>query len=454
MSGKILIVDDDIHVLESLELLLKYEFEKVVTLPDPKKIIEHLVLESYDMILLDMNFKAGANTGEEGFYWLKKILRHDRDAVVIPITAYGDVDIAVRAMKLGATDFIQKPWNSDKLIGTLKTAYKLRQSKIKVRKLEMENRNQTLKEDIDRFYPGFIGESPPVIQVFKIIKKVAVTDANVLILGENGTGKDLVAREIHRQSTRTDENFVSVDLASLSPTLFESELFGHTKGAFTDARSDREGKFETASGGTLFLDEIGNLPHSLQSKILTVLQNREITRIGSNKPIGIDIRLISATNQNLIRLIEENLFRQDLFYRINTVQIELPPLRERGNDLLLLTEYFLIKYSTKYQKQNLRIEQRAMEKLKHYSWPGNVRELQHAIENAVILCESNVLSPDDFSFQTSLSLQQESLKLEDIERVAIEKALVKNNGRYKDTARELGISRTTLYHKLKKYEIQ
>jgi len=452
MSGKILIVDDDIHVLESLELLLKYEFEKVVTLPDPKKIIEHLVLESYDMILLDMNFKAGANTGEEGFYWLKKILRHDRDAVVIPITAYGDVDIAVRAMKLGATDFIQKPWNSDKLIGTLKTAYKLRQSKIKVRKLE--NRNQTLKEDIDRFYPGFIGESPPVIQVFKIIKKVAVTDANVLILGENGTGKDLVAREIHRQSTRTDENFVSVDLASLSPTLFESELFGHTKGAFTDARSDREGKFETASGGTLFLDEIGNLPHSLQSKILTVLQNREITRIGSNKPIGIDIRLISATNQNLIRLIEENLFRQDLFYRINTVQIELPPLRERGNDLLLLTEYFLIKYSTKYQKQNLRIEQRAMEKLKHYSWPGNVRELQHAIENAVILCESNVLSPDDFSFQTSLSLQQESLKLEDIERVAIEKALVKNNGRYKDTARELGISRTTLYHKLKKYEIQ
>lgn len=452
MTGNILIIDDDRHVLESLELLLKYEFGKVKTLAEPKRISEYLAKETYDIILLDMNFKAGASSGEEGFYWLKKILRQDRDAIVIPITAFGDIDLAVKAMKMGATDFIQKPWNTDKLIGTLRTAFKLRQSKRMVKVLE--NRNQTLKEDLEKFYPGFIGESPPVREVFNAIRKVAGTDANVLIVGENGTGKDLVAREIHSQSKRSNEHLVSVDLASLSPTLFESELFGHMKGAFTDAQSDRMGKFETASGGTLFLDEIGNLPFSLQSKLLTVIQNREITRIGSNKPIPVDIRLISATNLNLSRLINENLFREDLYYRINTVQIELPPLRERGEDLLLLAEYYLDKYSRKYQKPNLKIAQSAIEKLRHYSWPGNVRELQHAIENAVILCEEDVLSTGDFNFQTTLAWNDESLNLQDIERKTIEKALAKNKGKYKDTAKELGISRTTLYYKLKKYEIQ
>ncbi len=452
MSGKILIIDDDKHVLESLELLLKYEFEKVEILTEPKKIPEYITKETYDMILLDMNFKAGESSGKEGFFWLKKILRQDRDAIVIPITAFGDIELAVKAMKMGATDFIQKPWNADKLIGTLRTAFKLRQSKLRLKILE--SRNQNLKEDLEKFYPGFIGGSTPVREVFKTIRKVSGTDANVLILGENGTGKDLVAREIHRQSKRSGENFVTVDLASLSPTLFESELFGHMKGAFTDAQTDRTGKFETVSGGTLFLDEIGNLPLSLQSKILTVIQNREIVRIGSNKPIPIDIRLITATNQNLHRLIRENLFREDLYYRINTVQIELPPLRERGDDLLLLAEYYLEKYSKKYQKPNLKIDQRAIKKLGQYSWPGNIRELQHVIENAVILCESEVLSPADFNFNSSISLLEGSLNLEDIERKTIEKALAKNNGRYKDTAKELGISRTTLYYKLKKYEIQ
>jgi DNA-binding NtrC family response regulator len=452
MSGKILIIDDDKHVLESLELLLKYEFEKVEILTEPGKIPEYTAKETYDMILLDMNFKAGESSGKEGFFWLKKILRQDRDAIVIPITAFGDIELAVKAMKMGATDFIQKPWNADKLIGTLRTAFKLRQSKLKLKMLE--SRNQNLMEDLEKFYPEFIGESIPVREVFKTIRKVSGTDANVLILGENGTGKDLVAREIHRQSKRSAENFVTVDLASLSPTLFESELFGHMKGAFTDAQTDRIGKFETVSGGTLFLDEIGNLSLSLQSKILTVIQNREIIRIGSNKPVPIDIRLITATNQNLNRLIRENLFREDLYYRINTIQIELPPLRERGDDLLLLAEYYLDKYSKKYQKPNLKIDQRAIQKLGQYSWPGNIRELQHVIENAVILCESEVLSPADFNFNSSVSLLEGSLNLEDTERKTIEKALAKNNGRYKDTAKELGISRTTLYYKLKKYEIQ
>jgi len=452
MTGKILIIDDDKHVLESFELLLKYEFEKVITLSDPNKIPEYLAGETYDLILLDMNFTAGASSGDEGYYWLKRILRQDKDAIVIPVTAFGDIDLAVKAMKMGATDFIQKPWNAEKLIGTLRTAFRLRQTKLKVK--ELENRNQTLQEDIERFYPGFIGESTPVREVFKTIRKVAGTDANVLILGENGTGKDLIAREIHRQSKRAGEGFVSVDLASLSPMLFESELFGHMKGAFTDAMSDRMGKFEAASGGTLFLDEIGNLPLSLQSKLLTVLQNREITRIGSNKSIQVDIRFIFATNQNLSKLLKEHLFREDLYYRINTVQIELPPLRERGDDLLLIAEYYLEKYSKKYQKLNMKIEQRAIEKLRHYSWPGNVRELQHVIENAVILSDSDVLLSGDFNFQTTLFWQEGNLNLEDIERKTIEKALAKNHGRFKDTARELGISRTTLYYKLKKYEIQ
>jgi len=449
MKGKLLIIDDDRQILESLVLLLKYDFGKIDTLSSPNLILNSMEQKQYDLILLDMNFAAKISSGNEGIFWLRRILKMDPEIAVIMITAYGDVDLAVKAMKIGAMDFIQKPWNSEKLITTLKTVYQLQQSKKKLKKLE--HNNLALKEDLEKFYPEFIGESKPVKGIFRVIAKVAGTDANVLIQGENGTGKDLVAREIHRQSGRANEPFVPVDLASLSPTLFESELFGHVKGAFTDAKSDRPGRFETAHGGTLFLDEIGNLPLSLQSKILTVLESRKVNRLGSNESIPIDIRLISATNNDLLRLTEDHLFREDLLYRINTVKIDMPPLRDRLDDIILLTEYFLGKFSVKYQKPALRIGQKALEKLQHYPWPGNVRELQHTIENAVILCENEILTPHDFNLQTSRSWDTESLNLEQVERSTIEKALIKNRGRYSITADELGISRTTLYHKIKKY---
>jgi DNA-binding NtrC family response regulator len=449
MKGKLLIIDDDRQILESLELLLKYEFGSIDMLSNPNLILNRMEQEQYDLILLDMNFAAKISSGNEGIFWLRRILKKDPEAAVIMITAYGDVDLAVKAMKIGAMDFIQKPWNSEKLISTLKTVYQLQQSKKKLKKLE--HHNLALKEDLNTFYPEFIGESKPVKEIFRIIAKVALTDANVLIQGENGTGKDLVAREIHRQSSRAEEPFVRVDLASLSPTLFESELFGHVKGAFTDAKEDRPGRFEAASGGTLFLDEIGNLPLSLQSKILTVLENRKVTRLGSNESIPVNIRLISATNSDLMRLKEEHLFRDDLLYRINTVKIDVPALRHRENDIVLLTEYFLGKYAAKYQKPAMRIDQKAMEKLQHYPWPGNVRELQHTIENAVILCENEVLTQKDFNLQTSRSWDTESLNLEQVERTTIERALIKNRGKYSITADELGISRTTLYYKIKKY---
>ena len=449
MNGKLLIIDDDRQILESLELLLKYEFKKIDTLSNPNLILQRIEQEQYDLILLDMNFKASVSTGNEGIFWLRKILKQNPKSAIIMITAFGDVDLAVKAMKIGALDFIQKPWNSEKLMITLKTVYQLQQSKKKLRKLE--NSNTALKEDLNKFYPEFIGESQPVKEIFKIISKVAGTEANVLIQGENGTGKDLIAREIHRRSNRSGEPFVSVDLASLSPTLFESELFGHVKGAFTDAKEDRPGRLETANGGTLFLDEIGNLPLSLQSKILSVLESRNVNRLGSNENIPINIRLISATNSDLTKLTDEHLFREDLLYRINTVKVEIPSLRERDNDIVLLTEFFLGKYSGKYQKPRLKIGRKAIGKLQHYAWPGNVRELQHAIENAVILCENEILTPADFNLQTVRSWDSESLNLEQVERNTIEKALEKNRGRYSITADELGISRTTLYHKIKKY---
>jgi len=451
IDGKILIIDDDREILESLELLLKHEFSEVVTLSNPNMIPEHVRKSSYDIILLDMNFSAGVNTGNEGIFWMEKILGIDPLARVIMITAYGDVDLAVKALKLGASDFIQKPWNADKLIHDIRSVLELKRTKDKAIKLEKDN--QTLKAEFQKQYPEFIGDSPAIKAVFSNIEKVAATDANVLILGENGTGKELVARQLHKLSGRRNENMIRVDLASLPPTLFESEIFGHIKGSFTDAREDRTGRFEAANGGSLFLDEIGNLPISLQSKLLTSLETREITRVGSVRTIPVDIRLISATNKDLFKLVEEQLFRQDLLYRLNTVQIELPPLRERGNDILLLTEYFIQRFAIRYDKPGIRIGQRAIEYLNSHTWPGNVRELQHTIENAIIMCEANIISPGDLNIRVPGPSDDESLDLESVEKNTIAKALIKHHGKFSSACNELGISRTTLYHKIKKYDL-
>ena len=452
MEGKILIVDDDKEVLESLELLLKYEFGEVHTLSNPVLLPGRINKGSFDLILLDMNFSAGVNTGNEGLFLLGEILKEDPEAIVIMITAYGDAELAVRAIKQGATDFIQKPWNADKLIAGLKTAFRLKESRKKVKNLERDN--QSLKEDLEKLHPVFIGESAPMLEVVRSIRKVAPTEANVLITGENGTGKELIARMLHRESKRAMEVFVSVDLGSLSPTLFESELFGHVKGAFTDARTDRTGRIESATGGTLFLDEIGNLSLSLQSKLLAVLQRREITPIGSNRVIPVDFRLVTATNKDPFQLAGEQLFREDLLYRINTVRINLPPLREREGDLIVLTEHFLERFARKYDKPGLKIGQKTLDILRAHQWPGNIRELQHAIEHAVIMCETTILSPGDFNLRLDKSPGQLSLNLEEVEKRAIEEALRKHRGRLNETFKELGISRTTLYHKMKKYGLQ
>ncbi len=389
VKGKILIADDNEGILNSLSFILRQEFEEVTTIKNPSKFTSLLHSGSFDIILLDMNFSAGVNTGNEGLFWLKEIIKEDPDAVIILITAYGDIELAVKAMKEGATDFIQKPFDSVKLVSTVKAAYQLRMSKVQVSKLMQKQKH--LSEDLDKKFNSLIGESPAMKNILLTVKKVAPTDANVLILGENGTGKELIAREIHRQSKRSEDVFISVDLGSLSESLFESELFGHMKGAFTGATEDRKGRFETASGGTLFLDEIGNLPISLQSKLLTVLQNRYIIPVGSNKPVPVDVRLITATNKHLPDLIRDNLFREDLMFRINTVQIEIPPLRNRGDDIVLLAEHFLKVYGKKYEK-SMKISGTAIDKLKQYAWPGNVRELQHLLENSVIMVDEGIIN--------------------------------------------------------------
>ena len=452
-KGKILIVDDNEHILNSLRLFLKNEFSSIETLRNPNLIPAQIETNDYDIVLLDMNFKAGVNTGNEGIFWLRKIHEIDPAVIIILITAYGDVELAVKAMKEGATDFIQKPWDSDRLLATLKTALNLRESKREVKKLQ--NQQQVLSEGIDRHFPKLIGDSPAMQSVMNTIDKISATDANVMILGENGTGKELIAREIHRRSLRAREVFVTVDMAALSESLFESELFGHVKGAFTDAREDRPGRFEVASGGTLFLDEIGNLPVTMQSKILTALQSREVTRIGSTKSVSIDVRIISATNKHLEQMVQEGKFREDLLYRINTIVINLPPLRERGNDILQLARFFLQKYKIKYDKKVAGISKDAERKIFMYHWPGNVRELQHAMEKAVILTESDVLQPDDFilNIRDEENPEENTLNLSSIEKSTIIKALRKHHGNLTHAARELGITRTTLYSKINKYGI-
>ncbi len=454
MKGKLLIVDDHKQVLKALIQLLEPEFESITAISNPNQISSFINKEEFDVILLDMNFSAGINTGNEGIYWLNRILKTDPAAAVVMITAYADVNLAVRAIKEGATDFVVKPWDNNKLIATLQAAFKLRQSKLENKKLR--DRQKQINQGIIKQNGPMIGKSQVFLNVLQIVNKVAKTDANVLVIGENGTGKELIVKEIHRLSRRADEAFVSIDLGSIAETLFESEMFGHVKGAFTDAKEDKTGWFETSSGGSLFLDEIGNLSLTMQSKLLAALQNRVIYKVGSKTPISIDIRLICATNKSLEELVSKNLFREDLFYRINTIVIEIPPLRDRGEDIVLLAEHFLKEYAGKYEKFNLKFSSKTLDSLMKYSWPGNVRELRHTVEKAVILCESDVLTPDDFPVSHSSqqsSYQKAPSTFAEIEKQAIKIALRNNNGNVVKASKELGLARQTMYNKIQKYNL-
>jgi len=454
-NGKILIIDDDDDVLRAGRLFLKQYVEKVETEKDPKYLPKLLQENSYDAILLDMNFEKSQGNGEEGFYWLQRILEMDPSTVVILITAYGDTEMAVRAIKEGATDFILKPWQNEKLLATVSSAIQLRKSRQEVNNLR--SRQRQMNEDLDRRYREMIGKSQAMQEIFRTIDKVAATDANILILGENGTGKELVARALHRQSKRSGEAFINVDMGALNQNLFESELFGYVKGAFTDAREDRPGRFEIASGGSLFLDEIGNIPLPLQAKLLTVLQQRQVTRLGSHKTSDIDIRLICATNMNIHQMVADGSFRQDLLYRINTIEINLPTLRNRTMDIPLLTHFYLDQYVRKYDKHQLKISDQAMIKLKNYAWPGNIRELQHAVERAVIMSESDTLQPYDFILTThdqqGNNEPMKTLNLDQIEKSTIRKALKEYGGNISQAADALGITRPALYRRMEKYDL-
>ena len=452
IKGRILLVDDDKDVLFTARTLLKNDFSEIVTLDSPDKLTEIVSNENFDIILLDMNFTPGKVTGEEGLRYLKKILEIKPDSYIVLSTAYGDIDIAVESMKAGAIDFIVKPWQKDRLLATLKNVSDLRKAKIEVECLR--SKQKMLNDDIEKKFPEIISISAVMNDVFNTIRKVAVTDANVLILGENGTGKELVARAIHRQSVRSGSDFVSIDMGAITSSLFESELFGHERGSFTDAKEKRIGRFEIASGGTVFLDEIGNLSRDLQAKLLSVIQKKQITRVGSNKEIPVDFRLICATNSEIFELAARKEFREDLLYRINTVTVNLPPLRERKEDIQLLAEHFLRIYQHKYNKKPSRISKEAIASLKQYSWPGNIRELQHTIERAVILSDGSTLRPSDFNqlftkIDHHYAIPVSSIK--DIEKDTIRKALNTFNGNMSKVANELGFGRSTLYRKMKKY---
>lgn len=450
IDAKIVVVDDNKSVLSALEILLQFEFSDVECLPNPNQLSSYADLDKVDIVLLDMNFTATINTGNEGLFWLKEIKKKSPDTSVIMMTAFGEVDLAVRALKEGASDFILKPWNNERLLTTVKSAYDFRQSKLQINQLK--KKEEHLKQVINDDNYHIIGESPALQAVLKLVRKVAKTDVNVLITGENGTGKELIAREIHRLSPRKDEVFIGVDLGSIAENLFESELFGHNKGAFTDAKEDRTGKFEAAHQGSLFLDEIGNLSLPTQAKLLTAIQKKSIVRVGSNKPIDVNIRLICATNSNLEKMVEEGLFREDLLYRINTIHVEVPPLRKRKDDILLLADFFLKRFAKKYDKAGLRINKMAQDKLQEYPWPGNIREMQHTMERAVILCEGDVLGEEDFLLSAKGREQQakEIKTLEEMERAMINKALQEHQGNYSAAAEQLGVSRQTLYNKMKR----
>jgi len=453
-SGRILVVDDDEDVLLAARMLLKKQGYQVQTEKDPHHIPQLLREDSFDIVLLDMNFTRDASSGREGFYWLEEIVDIDPQAVVVLITAYGDVEMAVRAIKAGAFDFVLKPWQNQKLLATVAAALSLRRSRQETGRLR--SRQQQLSADMDQPFTAIVGQSPGMHELFRSVEKIAPTDASVLILGENGSGKEVIAREIHRRSQRAGEVFISVDMGAISESLFESELFGHVKGAFTDAKSDRAGRFEIASGGSLFLDEIGNLSPPLQAKLLTVLQNREIVRLGANKPVSIDVRLICATNMPIAEMVARQEFRQDLLYRINTVELHLPPLRERTGDIPLLVDHFLGIYGRKYKKPGHQVSRAAMDRLLTHAWPGNVRELQHAVERALIMGEETTLRPEDFLLSgaeigAGEGLVFDEYNLEEVEKQVIELALRKHRGNVSHAARELGLTRTSLYRRMEKY---
>jgi DNA-binding NtrC family response regulator len=452
-KGKLLIVDDNKSILSALEMLLQDDFEEIKTIANPNQLPSLIETGDYEVVLLDMNFSAGVNTGNEGLYWLSRIQELKPEMEVVLFTAYGDVELAVKALKKGASDFILKPWDNEKLRATLLNVFKLQQSKKEIKQLK--RKESALKSEINRDKHFIIAQSPEMLKILNMVRKVAKTDANVLITGDNGTGKELIARELHRFSKRADEILVNVDMGAISETLFESELFGHKKGSFTDARDDRTGKIENANGGTLFLDEIGNLPVRLQPKLLAVLQNREVTPIGSNKPVAVDIRLICATNRNLGEMVADGSFREDLLYRINTIHIEIPPLRERREDILAVADYFLKIYCNKYRKPEMIISEAGKQKLINYKWPGNVRELQHTIEKAVILSDKKELTPDDFFFKPVMLGLGDILEgtIEDMEQKMIAKVLQKSGSNLSAAADQLGISRQTLYNKMKKYNL-
>lgn len=454
-QGKIIITDDNKNVLTALKLLLSNVFEKVILLNTPKLLLENVKEYQPDIVLLDMNFSAGINTGNEGLYWLTEVKKAEPDVQVVLFTAYGDVELAVEALKKGATDFIVKPWDNTKLLATLQSAYALRSSQKEVRKLK--EKQSAINEELNREEDVCLGKSKAMKELMKVVEKVAKTDANVFITGENGTGKELIAKKIHAFSKRASESLVTVDMGAVTETLFESELFGHIKGSFTDAKTDRAGKFEVADKGTLFLDEIGNLSYPLQAKLLTALQSRSITRVGSNTPIPVDIRLISATNKDLYAAVDNGEFRQDLLYRINTIHIEVPPLRDRTEDIPELIDFFLERFGKKYGKPDIKIDEKAVKKLQTYQWLGNVRELQHTIEKAVILSEKDVLQPADFYLRESENIYKEildsSLSLEEMEKKMVAKALKRHNGNISRAAKELNISRPTLMSKIEKYNV-
>lgn len=452
--GKILVIDDNEDILLAAKLLLKKHAALVQIESNPGKIPFLLNNDTYDVILLDMNFTRDITSGKEGFHWLEQILEIDPNAIVVMITAYGDVETAVKALRAGATDFVLKPWQNEKLLATLRTASRLRSTMNQVQTLK-ETQSQLTSEINKSTFSEIIGESDAMQQVFNIINKVAVTDANVLILGENGTGKEVIARAIHNRSLRKDKVFIGVDMGTITESLFESELFGHKKGAFTDAKEDRAGRFEVANNGSLFLDEIGNLSLSLQSKLLTALQKREITRVGSNKVIPIDIRLVCATNMPLYEMVESNEFRQDLLYRINTVEIHLPPLRDRDGDIPLLVNHFVKEYCKKYRKELKKVPANTMKKLQKYHWPGNIRELQHALERAIIMSEEDTLQPGDFLFLVQKSESNDvdfsEFDLETVEKMMIQKAISKHSGNISKAAKSLGLTRASLYRRLEKH---